>query len=156
MATSSYRIKNLDHLGLVAGMCRELGLAQMVDAIVPKQGDYQVSHGEALVAMIINGLGFHSHTLHMFPQFFADKPTERLLRPGILPEHLNDDVLGRCLDALFEADMPVCHNAGCWCAANKPPNVNNRQSPKTWSKTARLSSSSSSNYAKNALPISKM
>ncbi|WP_417617283.1 DUF4277 domain-containing protein, partial [Oceanisphaera sp.] len=45
MATPSYRIKNLDHLGLVAGMCRELGLAQMVDAIVPKQGDYQVSHG---------------------------------------------------------------------------------------------------------------
>ncbi len=90
MVTPSYRIKNLDHLGLAAGMCRELGLAQMVDAAVPKQGDYQVSHGEALVAMIINGLGFHSRTLHMFPQFFADKPIERLLRPGVLPEHLND------------------------------------------------------------------
>jgi transposase len=109
MATPSYRIKNLDHLGLVAGMCRELGLAQMVDAVVPKQGDYQVSHGEALVAMIINGLGFHSRTLHMFPQFFADKPTERLLRPGILPEHLNDDALGRCLDALFAADVSALY-----------------------------------------------
>lgn len=81
----------------------------MVDAIVPKQGDYQVSHGEALVAMIINGLGFHSRTLHMFPQFFADKPTERLLRPSILPEHLNDDALGRCLDALFEADVSALY-----------------------------------------------
>ena len=72
MATPSYRIKNLDHWGLVTGMYRELGLAQMVDAIVPKQGDYQVSHGEALVAMIINGLGFHSRTLHMFPQTIDD------------------------------------------------------------------------------------
>lgn len=111
MATPSYRIKNLDHLGLVAGMCRELGLAAMIDAIIPKQGDFQVSHGEALVAMIINGLGFHSRTLHMFPQFFADKPTERLLRPGILPEHLNDDALGRCLDALFAADVSVLYQA---------------------------------------------
>lgn len=111
MATPSYRIKNLDHLGLVAGMCRELGLATMIDAIIPKQGDFQVSHGEALVAMIINGLGFHSRTLHMFPQFFADKPTERLLRPGILPEHLNDDALGRCLDALFTADVSVLYQA---------------------------------------------
>ena len=64
MTTPSYRIKNLDHLGLVAGMCRELGLARMVDAILPKQGEHHVSHGEALVAMIINGLGFHSRTLH--------------------------------------------------------------------------------------------
>lgn len=65
----------------------------MIVAIIPKQGDFQVSHGETLVAMIINGLGFHSRTLHMFPQFFADKPTECLLRPGIVPEHLNDDAL---------------------------------------------------------------
>ena len=111
MTTPSYRIKNLDHLGLVAGMCRELGLARMVDAILPKQGEHHVSHGEALVAMIINGLGFHSRTLHMVPQFFADKPTERLLRPGILPEHLNDDALGRCLDALFDADVSLLYQA---------------------------------------------
>lgn len=111
MTTPSYRIKNLDHLGLVAGMCRELGLARMVDAILPKQAEHHVTHGEALVAMIINGLGFHSRTLHMVPQFFADKPTERLLRPGILPEHLNDDALGRCLDALFDADVSLLYQA---------------------------------------------
>lgn len=111
MTTPSYHIKNLDHLGLVAGMCRELRLAPMVDAILPKQAEHNVTHGEALVAMIINGLGFHSRTLHMVPQFFADKPTERLLRPGILPKHLNDDVLGRCLDALFEADVSKIYQA---------------------------------------------
>jgi transposase len=98
-------IKRLDHHGLVAGMCKELSLARMIDAILPKQAEYNVSHGQALVAMILNGLGFHSRTLHMFPEFFADKPTERLIGKDVLPEHLNDDVMGRCLDALFEAGV---------------------------------------------------
>ena len=35
--------------------------------------------------------------------------TERLLRSGILPEHLNDDALGRCLDALFEVDVSALY-----------------------------------------------
>ena len=53
--------------------------------------------------MILNGLGFHSRTLHMFPEFFKHKPLELLLgKQGIQPEHLNDDVLGRTLDALYE------------------------------------------------------
>lgn len=53
--------------------------------------------------MIINGLGFHSSTLHLFPRFFANKPVERLIGPGLCADDLNDDVLGRCLDALFAA-----------------------------------------------------
>ena len=109
MTSPAITIKNLDHLGLVAGMCRELGIARMVDAIVPKTYAHKVSHGEALVAMILNGLGFHSSTLHMFPQFFANKPVERLIGPGIQADDLNDDVLGRCLDALFEADVSVLY-----------------------------------------------
>lgn len=32
MPTPSYQIKNLDHLGLVAGMCQELEIAEMIDA----------------------------------------------------------------------------------------------------------------------------
>ena len=100
---SAYAIKNLDHLGLVAAMCRELQIAQSIDAALPKTSSHHVSHGQALVAMILNGLGFHSRTLHLFPNFFADKPLERLIAPGLRPEHLNDDALGRCLDALFHA-----------------------------------------------------
>jgi transposase len=105
MSHASYQIKNLDHHGLVAAMCQELRIAQRIDAVIPKQGEHQLSHGQALVAMIINGLGFHSRTLHMFPQFFEDKPVERLIGPGITAAHLNDDALGRCLDALFAAGV---------------------------------------------------
>ena len=56
--------------------------------------------------MIVNGLGFHSGTLHMFSDFFVNKPTERLIGSGIEPQHLTDDVLGRCLDSLD--DTGVC------------------------------------------------
>lgn len=109
MATPAIAIRNLDHLGLVAALCQELGIARMIDAVLPKTPPYKVSHGEALVAMILNGLGFHSSTLHMFPQFFANKPVERLIGPGICADDLNDDVLGRCLDALFEADVSTLY-----------------------------------------------
>lgn len=78
MAAPAISIRNLDHLGLVAALCQELGIARMIDALLPKTPPFKVSHGEALVAMIVNGLGFHSSTLHMFPQFFANKPVERL------------------------------------------------------------------------------
>jgi len=38
----------------------------------------------------------------MYPEYFFDKPTERLLGEGILPAHINDDVMGRFLDSLYE------------------------------------------------------
>jgi len=35
------------------------------------------------------------------PLFFKDKPVERLLGEGIEAEHLNEDTLGRALDAVY-------------------------------------------------------
>ena len=35
------------------------------------------------------------------PHFFKDKPVERLLGEGITAEQLNDDALGRALDAIY-------------------------------------------------------
>ena len=61
-----------------------------------------ISNGTLLVAMILNGLGFVSRTLHMYPEYFSEKPTERLLGKGILPSHINEDVMGRFLDSLYE------------------------------------------------------
>ncbi|KEQ13427.1 hypothetical protein GZ77_13680 [Endozoicomonas montiporae] len=53
------QIQNIDHLGLVAGMCKELGIADHIDRRAPKvSNDWNVSNGESVVGMIINGLGF--------------------------------------------------------------------------------------------------
>ena len=94
--------KTLEHLGLVAGFCQDIKLAEIIDRALGDSGQRQVSFGKLFEAMILNGLGFTGRTLHMFSEYFEDKPLERLLGPGIQAEHINDDALGRCLDALYE------------------------------------------------------
>jgi hypothetical protein len=53
----------------------------------------------------------------MYPEYFADKPVERLLGKGIKAEHINDDALGHCMDhALLNrcfATLPNISSA-CW------------------------------------------
>jgi hypothetical protein len=56
--------------------------------------------------MIINGLGFTNHALYLVPKFFDDpKPVEKLLGAGMSAEMLNDDMLGRALDSLYNYDV---------------------------------------------------
>ena len=93
----------MDHLGLVAGMYDELGLGVMIDQHIPQVcGKRIISVGDAVKAMVLNGLGFANQRLYLVPSFFESKPTDRLIGWGIEPEHLNDDVLGRALDSLYE------------------------------------------------------
>lgn len=92
----------LNHLGLVAGMYDELGLGELIDQVLVQDEDSRiVSLGQAVKAMVLNGLGFAHRALYLTPLFFQDKPVERLLGPGITAEHLNDDVLGRALDRIY-------------------------------------------------------
>jgi transposase len=97
------RVERLDHLGIVAGVCQEIGLAAYLDALAgPSQ--QQVSVGTATVAMLLNGLGFSNRRLYLVSQFFATKPVEHLLGPGITADMLHDDCLGRTLDWLYDHD----------------------------------------------------
>ncbi len=94
-------IKNINHLGIVAGIIDEL---QIVDIINQELGiDEQeiVNSGEIVKAIILNGLGFVSQPLYLFPKFFEDKATEHLLGNGIKPEYLNDYKIGRVMDKLY-------------------------------------------------------
>lgn len=103
MDASRFDIQRLDHLGLVSGFCKEIGLEELINKRMPKESHKSmISNGTLLVAMILNGLGFVSRTLHMYPEYFSEKPTERLLGKGILPSHINEDVMGRFLDSLYD------------------------------------------------------
>jgi len=73
----SYLNERLDHLGIVAGVCQEIGLASWLDAQEP-ENRHQVSVGTATVAMVLNGLGFSNRQLYLVPQFFANKPVASL------------------------------------------------------------------------------
>jgi len=92
----------LNHLGIVAGLCKELKIAETIDKIVPADPQQIVTTGQAVVAMIINGLGFSNRQLYLFPQFFEFKPVELLISHSLRSKDFNDDTLGRALDKLFQ------------------------------------------------------
>ena len=68
----SYKIKNLDHLGLISAQFDDLGLVELIDSMVPQDKEKRtVSLGQSVKAMVINGLGFANHTLYLMPKFFG-------------------------------------------------------------------------------------
>jgi transposase len=98
----SYRSQVLDHLGLVAGMFDELAIGDVLDQAThqnPEMRDLTV--GEAVKALVLNGLGCINQALYLVPRFFQNKPTYRLISPRVAPAQLNDDALGRTLDTLY-------------------------------------------------------
>ena len=95
--------ERLDHLSIVAGVCEEIGLAAYIDQRAGET-NHHVSMGTAMVAMILNGLGFSNRRLYLVSQFFSNKPVEHLLGPGIQAIDLTDDCLGRALDWLYAHD----------------------------------------------------
>lgn len=96
--------KRLDHLGLIAGFLKQLRIAERIDEFIPLAQDDRTksTHGQRVVAMIINGLGFCTSPLYMSEQFFLDTPVDILIGENLKAEHFNDDALGRTLDALSQ------------------------------------------------------
>jgi transposase len=99
---ATYQSQMLDHLGLVAGMFDELGIGEVIDRSIAQDARRrQVSVGQAVNAMVLNGRGFVHQPLCLVPSFFDNTPLERLIGPEIEAAHLNDAVLGRALDTLY-------------------------------------------------------
>jgi len=100
---TKYETKTIEQLGLVSAMIDELGIVKIIDEAIEQDMEERiVSVGTAVKAMILNGLGFANRQIYLFPQFFENKPIEELLGNGIKPSNLNDKVLGRALDKLYE------------------------------------------------------
>lgn len=94
-------IQNLDHLGIVAGIIDSIGIVEIINELIGVEKDEKVNAGQVVKAMIINGLGFVSKPLYMFPEYFETIACEHLIGAGVKPEYLNDDKLGRVMDKLF-------------------------------------------------------
>ena len=108
MQVSSLKTENLNHLGLVAGTIKDLGIPDIIDQMLSsdfnQHATKHVKISECISAMILNGLGFDNGALYMVSNFFEDKPLDRLIRDGLKAEHLNDDALGNALDAIADYD----------------------------------------------------
>lgn len=116
----AYSSEVLDHLGLVAGMFEELGIGEVIDEATQQNPEMRiVTAGQAVKAMVLNGLGFVNQQLYLVPHFFRNKPTYRLIAPAIAPAHLNDDTLGRALDTLYAYGVTPLYSLIATTAAHR-------------------------------------
>ena len=113
------QILDIDHLGIVAGIIDEMELVEEVNKIVGIKIKETLTPGQVVKAMILNGLGFLSAPLYLFGEFFVGKGTEHLIGEGVLPEHLNDDKLGRELDKYHQIGTTKIFTAVAIKAAHK-------------------------------------
>jgi transposase len=99
-----YHTSDLDHLGIVAGVCEQIDLIGQIDARIPDTGR-KVSVGQATQAMVLNGPGFVGRALYLTPEFYKTKPVDLLVGDGIEASDLNSDSLGKALDYLYQAGI---------------------------------------------------
>ena len=116
-----YRRQILDQLGLVAAMFDALGMGEVIDRATRHQPETRiVTTGEAVKAMVLNGLGCVNQPLSLVPRFFQDKPLARLLAPWLIEAHqLNDDALGRALDTRDADDVTALYRLIAATAAER-------------------------------------
>lgn len=94
-------VERLDHLGVIAGVIKDLKLVEFIDERISRDAREEISCGEAVAGMILNGLGFSDRPLTLTPQFFENKALNRLFRPGVNAESFNRFKLGRALDDCY-------------------------------------------------------
>ena len=96
------RTKSIDHLGIVSGICKELGLVELIDSLVSSDPQRKLSVGEGIYALILNGLCFGNSTLYLSGQYFEDKPVEHLFRSGLEASDFTSHSLSSSLDAVYD------------------------------------------------------
>ena len=114
----SVSVERLDHLGVVASVIKDLRIIEMLDARLGLHDQEEITAGEAVAGMILNGLGFSDRPLTLTPQFFANKPLVLLFREGVDAEMFNRFKLGRSLDEVssYGCDLLLSELALAVCA----------------------------------------
>ena len=99
-----YATQDLHHFGIVAGVCEKIDLIGQIDARIADRGR-KVSVGQAVQAMVLNGLGLTGRAMYLTPEFYESKPVDLLIGEGIEASDLNSDSLGKALDQLHEVGI---------------------------------------------------
>jgi len=114
-------VARLGHVGLIAEVIKDRGLIEMIDTRLVPDNQEEITPGEAVAGMLLNGLGFANRPLSLTPPFFANKPLDLLFREGICAEMCHRFQLGRRLEEvhaygcdrlLSEIAVAVCAQEG--------------------------------------------
>jgi hypothetical protein len=99
----------LGALPVVAGFCRRLDIAGIIDRAVPVRSVAYATHGQIIEALIANRLTSPAPMIHIgsWAREFAVAPVL-----GLDPDVLNDDRIARALDALAPVLEQVTGSVG--------------------------------------------
>jgi transposase len=104
MAITVQRISPVAHLPLILGMLRKLGVAAIIDGLLPPNPAHVLSGGRGVEAFILAILDGH-HALYKVGSRLEERGMLPLLQSGLERTTLNDYRLGQILDALFAANL---------------------------------------------------
>ena len=100
-------------LPLVAAMLEQWGLADIVDQVVPWEGDVPLG---TLVEVLVTNRLLNPKAMYAVGEWAAQSAVTDYC--GLTAEQLNDDRLGRALERIAE------HGAGAFHPLGQPPAVN--------------------------------
>ena len=87
-------------LPLAAAYCRQLGLVELINKMVPTK--MNISPGHIVQAMVLDTLSGRS-PLYRLEEFLVEQDIQLLIGDGFDVHDFNDTNLGRSLDAVFKA-----------------------------------------------------
>jgi transposase len=101
-------------------MFDELAIGDVLDQATQQHPELRdLTVGEAVKAMGLNGLGCINQALDLVPRFFQHTPTYRLMSPRVAPAQLNDDALGRTVDTLYDYGVTALYSLLAATAAER-------------------------------------
>jgi hypothetical protein len=67
-------VKDIDHLGIIAGIIDEMNLVVLIDQLIPPHLLENISVGIAVKAMILNCMGFLTSPFYLFSKLLLTWP----------------------------------------------------------------------------------
>ena len=103
------KINRLDHHGIVSGVIEDLKIVSLLDQYLPQDDKQEITPGEAVKGMIMNGLGFANRPLLLSPHFLLTcrlniyfvKGVKHHILIDINSVELSTSVLGLAVKAYF-------------------------------------------------------
>jgi transposase len=105
---SSITPVNVGSAPLIAAIIDRMGIVERIDRMLPDDHTYKLSVGTRIKAILINILTYRK-ALYRISEWYSHQDTELLLGQGVTPELLNDDALGRALDALERVGLDTIY-----------------------------------------------
>jgi transposase len=97
-------VRLLGSLPVIAHLARRLEIQALIDQTCPSRGNAQLTHGQVALAIIANRLT-QPRAMYQLLSWAKQWGVREVF--GFDPGHLNDDRLGRCLDALAPQIDPL-------------------------------------------------